>query len=263
MTKDVKDYIKNAQEVVESGGLRGRRGKERDLWHHWNSNGRQEEHLEPLMASFEPVIEKQTRTRMGGLGGTMPQSALKAEVRGAVAKSIHSWDPEKGADLFNHVYGGLMRVTDAINKSRNASHLPRKISDLYQPFQSAVGELRDTLGRDPEDHEILSLMPSSGNPQKDLEAIKRLRKATRKELFSNIGADVELPTKAMGVRDAYALLHPTFSDRERQFVDLHYAADGSSMPVAQIAKRMGLPSHTVYRLKNNVERRLDAVIKKT
>lgn len=262
MSKD--DYIKRGQALLgKPQGLRGRRGTERELWHTWNNNGRKDEDLEPLLSSFEPIIEKQTRTRMGGLGGTMPQTAMKAEVRGAVAKSIHSWDPQGGADLFPHVYGGLMRVTDAVNKARNASHLPRKISDLYQPYQSAVGELRDTLGREPEDHEVLELMPSSGNRKKDMDAIQRLKRATRKELFSNIGADVELPNKAMGVRDAYALLHPTFNDHERAFVDLHYAEDGSSMPVASIAKKLGLPPHKVYRIKNSVERRLGEVINKT
>lgn len=258
--KRSKEYLEKAAALApeKTGNLRGRRGAELELWNHWNNNGRQEEHLEPLLASFEPVIEKETTSRLKGLGGTMPKAALKAEIRFGVAKSLGTYDPSRGTQLFTHVMGGMQRVSDAVNRARNPSHLPRKITSLYQPHESARLELTETLGREPTPEEILPLMP----PGTDLRTLKRLRSATRGEVFTNMGEEFDERPKTMGVRDAYGLLKPAMTEPERQFVELHYAADGSSMPIKGIAKAMGLPPHSVYRLKTMVENKLDSVLKK-
>jgi DNA-directed RNA polymerase specialized sigma subunit len=158
----------------------------------------------------------------------------------------------------------MQRVTDAVNKSRNVSHVPKRIAALYGPYQNAVGTLTDELGRQPTDEEVLPLMPK-GKTKITVDTLKRLRQGTRRELFSGIGDDQIEPSKAMGVRDAYALLRPTFSPQERQFVELHYPEEeaGPSKSIKEISKAMGLPPHTVYRLKSSVESRLTGVIKKT
>lgn len=257
---DSHDYKKRGKEagLAKQSSLRARRGDELELWHNWNSTGRKEEHLEPLLASFEPVIEKETNTRLKGLGGSMPKPALKAELRHAVVKSFQSYDPSMGTQLFTHVIGGMRRVSDAVNTARNPSHLPRKITSLYQPHESARLTLQDQLGREPTLAEILPMMPAGTR----LDDLKRLRRATRSEAFSNMGEEFDEPTKAIGVRDAYSLLKPTMNDHERQFVELHYPSEGPSMPIKGIAKEMGLPQHRVYRLKATVERKLGDVLKK-
>lgn len=238
--------------------LRGRRGAELELWHHWNANGRQEHHLEPLLSSLEPNIERETTRRLAGLGGSMPKGALKAELRHAVVKSFETYDPNKGT-LFGHVNNSFKRVTDAVNRNRNVSHVPKGVANLYQAHRNVINELTDELGREPQPHEVLARMPP-GTRSTDL---ARLNQATRPELFSDVGSDQDEPTRAIGVRDAYALLRPTFTDEQRRFTELHYPQSGPSVPIKTIATRMNIPAHKAYRIKSVVERRLGEVLKKT
>jgi len=113
------------------GELRDRRGKELQLWHIWNDSGRQQEHLEPLLKSIDPLIKSETNKRMTGLGGAIVSSAMKNELRNAAVKSLESYDPRRGTQLTTHVVNGFMRISDFVSANRNAKYMPREDVEKY------------------------------------------------------------------------------------------------------------------------------------
>ncbi len=256
--------IKAAQ--AKHAELRGRRGEELELWKKWKAT-KSEAHLEALLLSLDPVIEGETNQRLISLGGTMPKAALKNELRVAVLKGLESFDPNMGAGLFTHVKNQMQRVTDVVNKARNSKYVPRKTMELYQAHENVKLDLTETLGRPPTLEEIQVQMPKVKNkagrmvPVK-IDDLKRLRLAGGKEMFTGMGDDVGANAPRMGVREAYAVLYPTFKPHEHVFMDLHYPEDGASKDIKSISKIMKMPEHRVYRIKQQVETRLDRLLKK-
>lgn len=272
----VDDFLKKASAIQKTAAqakyddLRGRRKNELELWHHWNDNGRQHADLEPLLTSLDPVIQSEATKKLKGLGGSMPHSALKQELRIAAVKGLESYDPEKGA-LFNHINNSFRRTSDVIAGMRNAKYTPRKVTELYQAHLNVQNELAEELGRPPTVQEIQARMPrDSKGKLPRIGDLRRLRKATSPEMFSDFGSPEESiggnDQAPVGVHAAFSLIKPQLTAQQKDFFALHYPhpeEDKESASIKQIAKIMKLPEHRVYRIKQQVEKELGAVLKKT
>jgi DNA-directed RNA polymerase specialized sigma subunit len=238
--------------------LRGRRGTEKDLWSKWHEGGRKPEDLQPLLKSFEPVINSETKKRMQGLGGSIPQSALKNELRNAAVKAFESYQPDKGTQLSTHVYTNFQRVSDFVAAGRNQLYMPRSDVEQHQKFMSAREQFVDENGREPTPQEIATMMPGVS-----LKRIRRFSKGFSPEVFSEMGTDFEEGAPRVDVRDAFNLMKSQLNEREKQFGELHYPPPGMpQLSVEAISKQLKMPAHRVYQIKGQVERKLEKILKK-
>lgn len=263
----IDDFIKQAAALTHNevraqqkyNESRGRRKSEVELWHHWNDNGRQPEHLEPLMKSMEPMIRSEAKKRLPGLGGTMPAPALRQELRNSAAKAVETYNPDRGAQLSTHVYNNFMRVTDVVSLMRNPKYNPRDLSDRYGAYDNAVKEFHNENGRSPTVPELQEKLQWSPK------TIRRMQKGFGEERFTDMGDAVDHEQhrdQAQTVRHAAMLMRSTMTPQQQQFVDLHYPAPGQSqMSVAAIARHLKLPEHRVYRIKKTVESKLSPLVK--
>lgn len=264
--KQVDDFIKAAaytsdlQKVRSQkryDELRGRRGAEKELWQKWDANGRQKEDLQPLLKSFDPMINSETKKRLQGLGGSISQSALKNELRISAVKAFHSYKPEK-AQLSTHVMTNFQRVTDFVAGARNQLYMPRPDVERYQKFTSARDQFLEEHGREPTHIELQQQLPSLSVRQ-----IRRLAKGFSPEAYSSMGTEFDEAAPKVDVRDAYLLVRPQLNEKQKSFAELHYPPAGEQqLTVAAIAKQLGMPPHRAYQIKSEVERRLAAVLKK-
>lgn len=271
----VDDFLKKASPLQKKaaeqrfGDLRGRRKTELDLWEKWNTTGRTHADLEPLLQSLDPVIEREATKRLRGLGGSMPKSALKQELRTSVLRALETYDPNRGASLFTHINNGFRATSDVIAGMRNPKYTPRKVTELYQTHDNVRNELANELGRQPTLVEIQQRMPLDARGRRvKVDDLRRLRSATAPEMFSDLGPELSggNDRRDIGVHAAFDLLKPKMSEPERQFFSLHYPdLDEEKEPasIKQIAKLMKLPEHSVYRIKQRVEKQLGVIIKKT
>lgn len=245
--------------------LRGRRGTELELWHAWNTGGRKQEHLEPLLASLQPMIKRETKRRLAGLGGAIPASALETSLQLAAVKSLESYDPTKvgptgkPAQLPTHIHNSFQRVTDFIGKNRNARYLPRGRLDKSGELLAAKEEFAQEHGREPTFAELQAKMPTW--KKKDLSA---LRRALAPEVHTHIGGGLSEDNSADidKYRAAVLLVYGQLSPAEKQFADLHYPQAGETpMNVKQIATKLGIPQHQVYRLRTKVDKQIAPLVR--
>lgn len=270
---NVDDFIEKATKLAEEKSpgaeryaeIRGRRGKELELWHHWNQNGRQLEHLEPLLQSIQPMVRSEATKRLKGLGGAIPRSALENALRTSAVRSIEKYDPSKvgpsgkPAQLSTFVQGNFQSVTDFIGANRNARYTPRAKLDTAGEFLAARDEFTQQHGRAPTLAEMKSALPS-WKPKR----VQEVHRALAPEVFTHMGTGI---TDDDGgdvdkYRSAVILVYGQLSDQEKQFADLHYPAAGETpLTVKQIAKKLGIPEQKVYRLRTKVDNKLAPLVR--
>ncbi len=238
--------------------FRGRRGQERQLWEDWHENGRKPTDLQPLLKSFDPLINSETKRRMQGLGGSIPQAAVKNELRSAAVKAFQSYKPDRGVQLSTHVVTNFQRITDFISAGRNQLYMPRPDVQRYQQFQGARDQFLEEHGREPTHEELQQHLPGLSVKQ-----VRRLSKGFSPEAYTEMGTEFDEKTPKVGVRDAYLLVRPQLNERQKSFAELHYPPTGEQqLSVAAIAKQLKMPPHRAYQIKSEVERRLASVLKK-
>lgn len=245
--------------------LRGRRGKELDLWHQWNSNGRKEEHLEQLLTSVAPMIKREATKRLGGLGGAIPRSAIETALQRATVKALETYDPQrlgstgKPVQLSTHIHNRFQSITDFVSANRNARYLPRNKLDKAGELNAAQAEFEQEHGRRPTLSELSQKLP--GWKKKEL---TELTKALAPEVFTHVGGGLSEDNSAETdkYRAGVLLVYGQLAPLEQQFADLHYPAAGETpLSVQAIAKRMGIPPHKVYRLRARVDKRIAPLVK--
>lgn len=244
--------------------LRGRRAEEVKMWHHWNDNGRQEEHLEPLLKSLKPTITAEARRRAAGLGGSIPRGALETELLRHTVDALHKYDPGyrtaagKPVQLNTYVHNNFQRITDYVAARRNIARLSKKDTSRYQVFQNAKTQFEEEHGREPGLAELATLLPQF--PKKD---IAKLQNAFTPEAFSVISKLEHDPGVSHdGYRSAVVLMRSQMKPEEQQFADLHYPSRGGTpKTVQQIAKAMNIPEHKAYRIRSRVNELIAPIVK--
>lgn len=129
-----------------------------DRWQFWNNNGRQPEHLQPLLKSFKPVITLAVNTYRAP---TVQKAAFEAAATIQAIRAFESYDPNRGAALATHVIGHMKKLHRENNKLQNKAYIPEGKSSLIGKIQRAQGTLRDDLEREATDEEVARHMGRS------------------------------------------------------------------------------------------------------
>jgi DNA-directed RNA polymerase specialized sigma subunit len=239
---------------------RGRRGAETKLWEKWHASGKETQHLSPLLKSMQPLIRSEADKRMQGLGGSIPRAAIESALTASAVKSFQTFSPERGAALQTHVVNGFQRVSDFINPRRNSAYMPSADVKKYQALQNVTNELRDQLGRLPTAEELAPHMPGTKVP-----ALKRMMRGFGEELYTDMGDSVSTGDESVSMwtpRDAFHAVHSELTPLQRQFGSMYFAEAGTKQPgIKSIAKALGVPEHRAYRLKSDVETRMQRYLK--
>lgn len=235
--------------------FRGRRTKELELWHTWHHGGRQEEHLQPLLKSLDPLVRSEANRRLPGLGGSIPRAALHNELRNAAQRAVQTYDPAKGTQLTTHVMTNFQRITDFVAANRNARYMPREDVDKKQQFDGAKLELTQELGREPTHQELATKLPWG------VAKIKKMSKGFGSEVYTDMGTDFESDAAKLTPRDAYQLMRSRMDPLEQRFAELQFPEEGQGHSIQAIAKQLNISKDRAYRLKAKVERKLQGVLK--
>lgn len=266
MTKDsITQFIKEASEFNSTAEARykeyrGRRGKELELWTQWQEGGKKPEHLTPLLTSLQPLIRSEANKRMQGLGGSIPKSAIENELRNAAVKSLHTYDPAKGAALTTHVTHGFRRISDFVGANRNARYMPAEDVKRFDAFRNATAELQDELGRHPTPEELQARLP-----QWSLRTITKLQRGFGRELYTEMGDNLSASEQhaELSPRDAFHMARSQLPEQHQEFGKLFFVPEGHQQPsVKNIARTLGIPVTRAYRLKADVESRVGKIIKR-
>lgn len=165
-----------------------------ERWQHWNNNGRQPEHLQPLLKSFKPVITQAVNTYRAPI---VQKSAFEAAATKQVIEAFQSYNPNRGAALATHVIGRMKKLQRENNKLQNKAYIPEGKSSLIGKIQRAQGALRDDLEREATDEEVARHM---GRPVKQIKGV--LGSMKKDIVASQFESD---PTRLPGAREQEVL----------------------------------------------------------
>lgn len=228
------------------GEIENVRSKEFELWKTWKTNGMQPEHLEPLLKSLDPIVQK-GMNRYRNL--EIPQKALEFKHRKLVIDALKSYDPAKGAGIHTHVTYALKQTDRFIKKHQNFARIPENVSRHIGAYDASKAELTDKLGHEPDD---LSLAEHSGL---SLKMIKTINKSRRKGLIESGGEnDVNLARSTHDREMEVALLiYPQLTPEERRVHELSVGLNGNpKLKPGEIAKRLGFDGSKVSKLRRSI-----------
>lgn len=122
-------------------------------WEAWNANGRKRTDLKPLLAAYQPLVNREV-DRWSGSG--LPRVALEAQAKKLVIGAFRTFDPGRGAQLQTHVMSRLRAMDNYVSAHRLDVRMPAERLHLANRVYRAQQELTLELGREPTTQELVS-----------------------------------------------------------------------------------------------------------
>lgn len=119
--------------------------------HNWKNNGKQPEHLEPLLKAYEPLVAQKLRLFKAP---SVPEAAMRAELQKHLINAFETYTPNKGAQLPTWVEHNLRKAQRYNARFQNVGYIPEGQARMIAPIQRAQNELTEQFGRAPTHDEI-------------------------------------------------------------------------------------------------------------
>lgn len=246
--------------------VKGREGKEVELWQRWKQEGQQDKHLIPLMTSMEPLVRAKARAYAAGYGGALPKGAVEAKLRQYMLKGIKSYDPEGGAKLKTHVFTQFQRYSEDAAKGRNFARMSKSDTQNFQEYQNALNELRVVHGREPSAQELQHHLQWPGTS--GLNQVTRMQRSIRKELFTGMDpnrSDMDMHEPSQ-IRTIISMAPSLLNEEENKVLQAMYPKGQLStkdFDANHIATKTGLRPDRVYRVRSRIFEKLKPYLDKT
>src|ERR1700734_1448383 len=172
-TNPMTDYLQEKQAAKDQ-----RKQHELDLWHQWKNNGQKPEHLEPLLALYEPNFKLKTRQSKAP---NIPASAFKIALQERFIQALKTYDPSKAA-LNTHVENNLRKVSRYNIRNQNLAYIPEDQVSKIAPILKAQDELEEELGREPTHQEIADHVSDSTGKRITAQRVATVIKSQRKDI---------------------------------------------------------------------------------
>lgn len=241
MSNPIDDFFAS----LEKNAATERSQKDLAYWQYWNENGRQPEHLEPLLKSFKPVIAQAVNTYRAP---TVQKSAFEAAATKQAIEAFASYDPNRGAALATHVIGRMKKLQRENNKLQNKAYIPEGKAAWIGKIQRAQSTLRDDFEREPTALEIAKHM---GRPVKQIQSV--LGSMKKDIVASQFESD---PTKIPTAREQEVLdlLPFSLTSEQKEVFDHLFGQNGKRRITAtnEIASALGKNPSQVSRIRTAI-----------
>lgn len=131
--------------------------------------------LERLMTQFSGIINSQTNK----WSGPLPRDVLRNEAKMLAMKAFDTYDPAAGASLATYLTNQLLPLSRIVYTYQNSARMPENITQKVNVYNSAVNDLKFTLGREPTTDELHSELGWTASE------ISRVRDYNHKELIES------------------------------------------------------------------------------
>lgn len=228
------EHVKSAASTRKSMEL-----QQLDLW----KNTGKEEHLQPLLKAYEPVIANKMRMWRAP---SIPEAAMHAELKGHLIDALGSYDPNhaKGAALNTYVEGRMRKAIRYVMKNQNFAHIPEAQIAQISPIAKAQNELQETFGR-PATHEEIS--------QHTGISVAKVKRVLQSQISDISASKFESdPNAAALVRDeeVMALLPYSLDPKEKEVFSYLYGDKKHQKPASMgaLATKLNMSSSQLSRV---------------
>lgn len=235
------------------------RKKELELFHTWNNGGRKPEHLEPLLKSFQPLIQNRVNIYKNHV--EIPTSAIEHEHKKAFVKALETYDAEKGSQLHSWVTQNLKQVGRYVSERQNFARITENITRHIGSFNAVKSELHEKLGYEPSAQDIHDYIIESDHPKLtklSLKDIKRINDEQRKSLIDK-GHDLLGGTSDFSAREEEVihLIVPQLTPQERTIHELTFGINGNKAhSPGEIAKKLKMDNSKVSKLRTSIYKKM-------
>lgn len=239
--------------------LTAKRATEFELWQTWKKSGFKPVHLEPLMKSLNPLIQK--KALIAGKGRVeVPSAAIDFELKKHVVKSLKEYDPNKGASLSTWVTGNMRKVSRFIHNTQNLARITEPLAAKIGAFNAVKSDLTERLGHEPDDRtlhdELLKLDPKKWS----MKDIKRLNKEVRKSYISGQGGldDVQSAVMSSPDNEVIHLVVPQLSIPELAVHEYTFGLNNKpKLAPGEIAKKLKMDNSKVAKLRTSIWKKME------
>lgn len=228
-----------------------RKEHEVTLWSKWNDNGRQAEHLEPLIKAYEPLISQKVRQWNAP---AVNKTAFKAELQKHLIKAFETYDPERGAAINTHVENRLVKAHRYRNRYQNVRYIPEGKSEKIGPLQRASDQLTEDFGRPPTHEELADHL------EWPLKQVQTLYKAINRDVPASKPSSTGTATAQVNMQqlprdqEVIQLLHYELNPEELKVFNHIYGRDGHKKmdSTNDLAKELNKSPSQISRIKTTI-----------
>jgi DNA-directed RNA polymerase specialized sigma subunit len=254
-TNPVEDFLSFCGiQKVAVDDLRERQGKELEMWHTWNNNGRKQEHMRPLLESIRPLIQK--HVRQWSSVRDVPPAAIKAEFTNQAVKAFENFDPNRGVKLSTFVTGQMKQAQRFITTYQNSARIPESRIYSVGTLTNAEQQLSESLGRAPTQLELADKLQWSAKKVGMLQS--EIKKSYPASQFVSEAATYT-PSRQ---QEILRLLPYELSSDERAVFEHIYGVNGKEkLSPGAIAIKLNMSAPKVSRLKSAIAEKYDEYAK--
>lgn len=249
LVKEALAAKKKVPELKDKNVLKATQRKEIDLWHHWNNNGRKNEHLKPLYESYKPLLQKETNKWKGV---EIPKSAINAEMRKQFVNAVKTYDPIRGTQLSSWVTTNLQKSSRFMKTYQNYGKIPEGQISKIREFKQAKETLTSLHGYEPDTRTLSDYLKW---PHK---RVVQLHKELAREDLPLSGFAGGDPAEALAPKELEAIHILQYDKRlspdERTVYEYTFGINGKSrLQPGQIAKQTGLHPSKISRIRGKLK----------
>lgn len=222
-----------------------KRQRELEMWQHWQDNGKQPEHLKPLLQSIRPVINRQANiySRLRDI----PPAAIRAEFTNQAVQAFETYDPDRGTALATHVTNHLKKARRFVTTYQNPARIPETRIYRIRELQDATAHLEDRYGRSPTQLELSDHLKWS---PRQVDVLQREVRISHPAGHFESDPFAVSPSRH---QEIMRLLPYELNPEERQvFEYLHGVGGKPRLEPGQIAQKLNMSAPKVSRLKKSI-----------
>ena len=225
--------------------------KEVGLWHNWNANGRKPEHLQPLLDSFKPVLDKHARVFTNSKV-ELPTSTIHFEVRKQFVNALKTYDPAKGTQLNTWVQTNLQKTSRFVKTYQNLGKIPESQISGIRKFNESKAHLTDKFGHEPDTRSMADHLGWSHK-----RVVQLQKELSRKDLPAS--AFMIEPAESLSAKEleAVTLMQYGLTPEERTVYEYTFGMNGRPMlKPGQISSTAKIHPSKVSRIRNKLQGKL-------
>lgn len=233
-----------------SGASAARKERDRRLWENWRDNGKQPEHLEPLLDAFAPVFAQKMKEWKPP---SIPTEAFHADLTRHAIDAFHSYDPNRGAALATHVINGLLKSHRFRERGQNLAYMSPEKSNQIGKIDRGADALTTTLGRPPNVEELADHLGMS------VKALTGVQNARRRDIPGSTWESDPLAQTTAWDREVLDSLHEELSPEELQVFNHIYGRGGARQitETNALARALGKSAPQISRLRSSIRQKFD------
>lgn len=236
-----------------------KRANELELWETWKKSGYKPTHLEPLLKSLNPLIQK--KGIIAGKGRVeVPSAAIDFELKKHVVNSLKSYDPKKGTKLPTWVMSNLRKVSRFIHNTQNLARITEPLAAKIGTYNAVKSELTERLGHEPDDNSLHEALLKLDPKKWSMKDIKRLNKEIRKSYISGQGGldDVQSAVMSSPDNEVIHLVVPQLSIPELAVHEYTFGLNGKpKLAPGAIAKKLKMDNSKVAKLRTSIWKKME------